>query len=389
MNGGTCENGAPRAGFTCACPHGYSGDSCELEIRSSGCAALKTVGGVYTPVESCQWPGAAMPGHTCHLQCSHQNMVRVPSIPSEPSRMYSQLDLVQRRCNLDVLSGRLSWTGHEAACACMSGYFGPDCAVLVNASASMRSTIGVMGGDLEVAVGGHSVRIPDGAVVADTLRVSLDVFQVSALGEFFPPVPVGFKARSDLVQVTSSEGVVLLQKNMTVAISILHGMYVNMENLGLFYWDLFSSSWVSVHAQMIQTDGFKTMQGSCSRFSRWAVLERVCHSNFRLFSVNETTQICVPEHLYPSADVLRCSLQKTWKDIRADTQSSDATGRRITTGGLGRKMVKYEWEVWICYPDLTCGAPVGSDAVCFTFSERFRVFVPWGINNKLKLGWNL
>ena len=106
--------------------------------------------------------------------------------------------------------------------------------------------------------------------------------------------------------------------------------------------------------------------------------EFACASNSRPFSVNETTEICVPEHLYPSADVFRCSLEKTWQDIRDDRQASDATGKGVQTGGLGRKMVNNEWEVWVCYPELTCGALVGSDAVCFTFSERFHVFVPWG-----------
>ena len=43
-----------------------------------------------------------------------------------------------------------------------------------------------------------------------------------------------------------------------------------------------------------------------------------------------------------------------------------------------------EWKVWMCAADLACSAREG-DRVCFTFSERHQVFVPWGYNSDLEI----
>jgi len=87
--------------------------------------------------------------------------------------------------------------------------------------------------------------------------------------------------------------------------------------------------------------------------------------------------LCVPGRFYPSANVKNCDMPKTWKELRLEGKGSH------TTGGLGEFMIPYQWEVWLCHTRVVCGGVQQLDEVCFTYSEEFRVFVPWGLKSEL------
>ena len=86
--------------------------------------------------------------------------------------------------------------------------------------------------------------------------------------------------------------------------------------------------------------------------------------------------LCVPERFLPAPAVEHCVFEKTWADVKANRGV-------FAAGGLG-KMLMPEWKVWMCSAEVPCSARVG-DRVCFTFSERYRVFVPWGYNSDLQI----
>ena len=86
--------------------------------------------------------------------------------------------------------------------------------------------------------------------------------------------------------------------------------------------------------------------------------------------------MCVPERLFPAPEVEHCVFDKTWLDVGEQPDL-------FTAGGLGKKLTA-EWKVWMCAADVPCSAREG-DLVCFTFSERHQVFVPWGYNSDLKI----
>jgi hypothetical protein len=87
--------------------------------------------------------------------------------------------------------------------------------------------------------------------------------------------------------------------------------------------------------------------------------------------------ICVPNELYPAENVSNCVFDMTWREV------SKFKGV-VETGGLGEMMKKYEWEVWVCGAQLPC-AYEAKDWVCYTYSEKHEVFVPWGYNLQLGL----
>ena len=105
--------------------------------------------------------------------------------------------------------------------------------------------------------------------------------------------------------------------------------------------------------------------------------DTACADGMRLLSVAGAAvhALCVPEHLFPAPEVEHCVFDKTWLDI---TEQKDL----FAMGGLGKKLMA-EWKVWMCAADVPCA--VRGDLVCFTFSERHRVFVPWGYNSQLKI----
>ena len=103
--------------------------------------------------------------------------------------------------------------------------------------------------------------------------------------------------------------------------------------------------------------------------------DMACPDDMRLLSVVGAA-LCVPEHLFPAPEVEHCVFDKTWLDI---AEQRDL----FATGGLGKKLMA-EWKVWMCGADVPCSVREG-DLVCFTFSERHQVFVPWGYNSELKI----
>ena len=84
--------------------------------------------------------------------------------------------------------------------------------------------------------------------------------------------------------------------------------------------------------------------------------------------------LCVPNNLYPAPNVAHCVFEHTWRDLRSMQGS-------FSTGGLGKLVTDFEWEVWVCM-DHPC-ATDKDDKVCFTFSEAHHVFVPWGYKSHL------
>jgi hypothetical protein len=97
--------------------------------------------------------------------------------------------------------------------------------------------------------------------------------------------------------------------------------------------------------------------------------------NFSSFSILGKV-LCVPELLYPSANVKNCDMPKTWKELSLEPGSH-------TTGGLGKFMILYQWEVWMCHTGVVCGGLEQHDDVCFTYSEEHGVFVPWGLRSEI------
>jgi len=86
--------------------------------------------------------------------------------------------------------------------------------------------------------------------------------------------------------------------------------------------------------------------------------------------------MCIPRHIYPSPKVKTCVFGKTWKDVMGDRDL-------LATGGLGKKQ-RAEWKVWVCDAAHPCVERKG-DWLCFTYSERHEVFVPWDFNSALRI----
>ena len=87
--------------------------------------------------------------------------------------------------------------------------------------------------------------------------------------------------------------------------------------------------------------------------------------------------LCVPNNLYSAPNVAHCVFEHTWRDLRSMQGS-------FSTGGLGKLMTDFEWEVWVCM-EHPC-ATDKNDRVCFTYSEAHYVFffcVPWGYKSHL------
>ena len=104
-------------------------------------------------------------------------------------------------------------------------------------------------------------------------------------------------------------------------------------------------------------------------------LDTACSDDTRPLSVAGAA-LCVPERLFPAPDVEHCVFDKTWLDVGEQPDL-------FTAGWLGKKLTA-EWKVWMCAADVPCSAREG-DLVCFTFSERHQVFVPWGYNSDLEI----
>jgi hypothetical protein len=106
-----------------------------------------------------------------------------------------------------------------------------------------------------------------------------------------------------------------------------------------------------------------------------SVLGPTCYGDMSPFSVGDKT-LCVPHQFYPASNVSRCFFDKTWEDLKS-------MRGLFKTGGLGDLMIEHHWEVWVCPIQHVCG--MHGDLVCFSYSEIYSVFVPWGYNCQLDL----
>merc|ERR1711998_543204 len=94
------------------------------------------------------------------------------------------------------------------------------------------------------------------------------------------------------------------------------------------------------------------------------------------------TSTCLPQEFVPSNNISSCFLNYTWDDLILNefpTRNTD-----FKTGGLGRLMVKDNFEVWLCEKNHTC-VNDSEDFFCFTYDERNGVFYPWGLMSELKI----
>ena len=85
----------------------------------------------------------------------------------------------------------------------------------------------------------------------------------------------------------------------------------------------------------------------------------------------------------PSLDVLfdpklsACRQEKSWGQLSRSVE----WGTRYFTGGLGKLMMKDQYEVWICAKGDSC-SPAG-DMMCYVFNERLKKFEPLALNSRL------
>jgi len=101
----------------------------------------------------------------------------------------------------------------------------------------------------------------------------------------------------------------------------------------------------------------------------------VCLNNGALaFATESGRDMCIPQSIYPSPEVEHCVFGKTWRDVLGSRAL-------FATGGLGKRLCP-EWEVWVCAAAHPC-VEREDDWTCFTYSERHKVFVPWGLNSAL------
>ena len=84
--------------------------------------------------------------------------------------------------------------------------------------------------------------------------------------------------------------------------------------------------------------------------------------------------LCVPPKLQPQAAVAHCTFDLSWEEL---LEHED----RLTTGGLGKLMIEEQFEVWVCdsAPPCLAGAGQTGAVVCYTYSEEYSIFVPWGL----------
>ena len=70
----------------------------------------------------------------------------------------------------------------------------------------------------------------------------------------------------------------------------------------------------------------------------------------------------------------------SWQDLRAQFKS----GLLARTGGLGKLMIPYVYETWVCVVNDLCSLG-GDQFFCYVFDERMERFVPWDQHFKLQL----
>ena len=89
---------------------------------------------------------------------------------------------------------------------------------------------------------------------------------------------------------------------------------------------------------------------------------------------------------------IHCRCNLTMKELR-QRKKDGLSSPRYRTGGLGRRITRGVWEVWIC-TDSDHGCPSAVDQwFCFVVDERIALpqerapqqYVPWGYNANLKL----
>ena len=88
-----------------------------------------------------------------------------------------------------------------------------------------------------------------------------------------------------------------------------------------------------------------------------------------------SSMFCVPNNIYPISSVSHCAIEKPWEHVLKNKHM-------YQTGGLG-KHGRDGWEVWVCMEHPCCGEK--KDNMCFTYSEVYHVFVPWGCNSDIGL----
>ena len=278
MNAGTCVQGEPRIGYTCECPSGFEGNTCEQDKRHGTCNAVAAVGGVYAPQSACEGTNTKVSlGQACELQCKNSNMIRVPAVAAtdkvpSSAQTPSQSDLMQLTCEYDAVSKTLGWKGNQSSCACVEGYFGVDCATYVISSSKQKS-VGAAGGSVMHDESRSGVTIPQNAL-AESVIITLRVYKQSDLGDAFPKVDTGYTTVSDIVELLPHGQT--FRSAVTISVGVRAGQSVDADRLGLFFWNDATSSWQELPRSTAVTSnsGAISVEGKSHHFSRWAVLEK-------------------------------------------------------------------------------------------------------------------
>ena len=81
---------------------------------------------------------------------------------------------------------------------------------------------------------------------------------------------------------------------------------------------------------------------------------------------------------FMSKELAHCSLGLTWKQILELRKTAKG---RISTGGLGKKIIPGLVKVWVCDRDSECST--ANSPMCFVFEEAKEHFIPWGLKSKV------
>ena len=87
-----------------------------------------------------------------------------------------------------------------------------------------------------------------------------------------------------------------------------------------------------------------------------------------------------------ATNYVSCSISLSLDEIveALDAQRRNPSARQtISMGGLGRKMIKDRYEVWVCKRGDRCATE--DDFMCYVYDEKDRVFLPWAPNSDLNL----
>ena len=83
---------------------------------------------------------------------------------------------------------------------------------------------------------------------------------------------------------------------------------------------------------------------------------------------------------YTDLTLQDCKLHKTWEELVEEHLYDNEV---LRTGGLGKLMEDYRFEVWLCYRNHECST--AENYMCWIYDEKEHVWLPWATNFDLGL----